>query len=56
LPVRVAPGADGSPAAWPEPANTSGDLAGLAGTDGFLELPAGETEFPAGYTAPFFPW
>ena len=56
LPVRVAPGPDGAPVAWPEPANTSGDLAGLAGTDGFLELPAAETEFPAGYTAPFFPW
>ncbi|MFM9090245.1 MAG: molybdopterin molybdenumtransferase MoeA, partial [Verrucomicrobiota bacterium] len=56
LPVRIAPGPDGAPVAWPEPANTSGDLAGLAGTDGLLELPAAGNEFPAGYAAPFFPW
>lgn len=28
----------------------------LAGTDGFVELAAEQTQFPAGYAAPFFRW
>ena len=42
--------------ATPDPSNTSGDFAGLIGTDGFVELPAAQTDFPAGYLAPFHPW
>ena len=42
--------------ATPAPVNSSGDFAGLVGTDGFVELPAGQEEFPAGYVAPFRPW
>jgi molybdopterin molybdotransferase len=36
--------------------NTSGDFAGLIDTDGFIELPADKTEFPAGTIVPFTPW
>ena len=56
LPVRIASGKRGELQASPDPSNTSGDFAGLVGTDGFVELPAGQTEFPAGYVAPFRPW
>ena len=34
----------------------SGDYASLTGTDGFVELVAGEDRFPAGHLAPFYPW
>lgn len=56
LPVRTASGAHGELQATPDPSNTSGDFAGLVGTDGFVELPAAQTEFPAGYVAPFWAW
>ena len=56
LPVKLVPGDDGFVRAMPEPANTSGDFSGLVGTDGFVELPADVTEFPAGFLAPFYPW
>lgn len=39
LPVRVALEADGVARAWPQPFNTSGDLGGMVGTTGFVELP-----------------
>ncbi len=42
--------------ATPYATNTSGDFAGLLGTDGFVELPAGESEFPVGYVARYWPW
>jgi molybdopterin molybdotransferase len=42
--------------ATPDPSNTSGDFAGLIGTDGFVELPAGPTEFRAGTLAVFRGW
>jgi len=56
LPVRVTSGERGELLAVPEPANTSGDFAGLVGTDGFVELPPGPAEFPAGFVAPYWPW
>ena len=56
LPVKLANGPDGVTRALPRPGNTSGDLAGLVGTDGFVELPAEEAEFPAGTLTPFRPW
>jgi molybdopterin molybdotransferase len=56
LPVRLAAGPHAEALAMPEPGNTSGDFAGLVGTDGFVELPAGQTEFPAGTLAPFRAW
>jgi len=56
LPVRISSGERGELLATPDPSNTSGDFAGLVGTDGFVELPAETTEFPIGYVAPFWAW
>lgn len=56
LPVRLMNTAEGAQVALPEPTNSSGDFAGLVGTDGFVELPANQTDFPAGFIAPFFCW
>lgn len=56
LPVRLASAPDGRLLAEPDPSNTSGDFAGLVGTDGFVELPADQTEFPPGTIAPFRAW
>jgi molybdopterin molybdotransferase len=56
LPVTLGEGPGGELRATPVPGNTSGDFAGLVGTDGFVELPADQEEFPAGYLAPFWPW
>jgi molybdopterin molybdotransferase len=56
LPVKLASGPRAELLAKPDPSNTSGDFAGLVDTDGFVELPAEQTEFPAGTLAPFWPW
>lgn len=56
LPVRLASGDRGELRATPDPSNTSGDFAGLVGTDGFVELPAGSGKYPAGFVAPFRAW
>lgn len=56
LPVKLSSGPRAELLAAPDPVNTSGDLAGLIGTDGFVELPAEQTDFPPGYVAPFHPW
>jgi molybdopterin molybdotransferase len=56
LPVRLTSAPDGRLLATPDPSNTSGDFAGLTGTDGFIELPADQTEFPAGTVATFRAW
>ncbi|HWA86379.1 MAG TPA: molybdopterin molybdotransferase MoeA [Opitutus sp.] len=56
LPVTLSSGARGELLAMPAEPNTSGDLAGLVGTDGFVELPAEETNFPRGTAARFRPW
>lgn len=55
-PVRLSSGAAGELLATPDPSNSSGDFAGLVGTDGFVELPAEPSEFPAGTIAPFRRW
>lgn len=56
LPVVVRTDAAGRRTARPNPFNTSGDLGGLLGTDGFVELPADQTDFPAGTVARFRRW
>jgi molybdopterin molybdotransferase len=56
LPVTLDYTADGQCLAVPKPTNTSGDFVALGGTDGFVELPRGIVEFPAGYAARFFAW
>jgi molybdopterin molybdotransferase len=56
LPVSLSSGPRAELLAKPAPVNSSGDFAGLVGTDGFVELPANLSEFPAGYVAPFRRW
>jgi molybdopterin molybdotransferase len=56
LPVKITSKSDGQLVAQPAKFNTSGDLGGLLNTDGFIELPADQTEFPAGYSAPLWRW
>jgi molybdopterin molybdotransferase len=56
LPVTLDYTTDGQCVAMPKPTNTSGDFVALGGTSGFVELPRGRTDFPAGYVAAFFPW
>jgi molybdopterin molybdotransferase len=56
IPVRLSIGPRAELSAVPAPGNTSGDFAGLVGTDGFVELPASKVEFPSGYFASFHPW
>jgi molybdopterin molybdotransferase len=56
VPVRLTQEAAGGWRAAPARGNTSGDFAGLVGTDGFVELPAGRGDIPAGYIAPFWAW
>ncbi len=56
LPVRLSSGPRAELQAHPGPVNSSGDFAGLVESDGFVELPADQAEFEAGYVAPFRPW
>jgi molybdopterin molybdotransferase len=55
-PVKLESGPRGELLANPDHSNTSGDFGGLVGTDGFVELPAEPTEFPAGTVAQFWSW
>jgi len=56
LPVTLAYTPDGQCRAMPNPTNTSGDFIALGGTDGFVELPQGQSDFKTGYAARFFAW
>lgn len=56
LPVKMSSGGGAELRATPDPSNTSGDFAGLVGTDGFVELPPGPAEFPEGTQVPFWAW
>ena len=56
MPVRVDWSATGAALAQPRPTNTSGDFVSLAGTDGFVELPARRGEHAAGTAARLFRW
>jgi molybdopterin molybdotransferase len=56
LPVKLVEGQPGECLAQPDPSNTSGDFAGLIGTDGIVELAAESTSFQAGTIVPFYPW
>jgi molybdopterin molybdotransferase len=42
--------------AVPRATRGSGDFISLLGTDGFVELPPGPADFPAGYLAPLYRW
>ena len=52
LPVRLEIDADGRRLAYPAPTGGSGDLAGLLGSHGFLELPPEPVHFAAGEVWP----
>ncbi len=56
LPARLVSNASGQVLAMPVHTNTSGDLASLSGTDGYVELALEQTEFPAGTTVPLHRW
>lgn len=56
LPVTSTRTPEGSLLVDPLPTQNSGDLAGLAHSDGFIELPADQNEFPVGFSAPLYPW
>ena len=56
LPVRIESEDDGRVIAIPVQTNTSGDFASLSGTDGYIELPLEQNEFPAGMTVQLHRW
>lgn len=56
LPVRLGYDQQGRTLAEPQPTGGSGDFISLAGTDGFVELPAGPATHPAGLAVPFYRW
>ncbi len=56
MPVRVEPDDWGRPWAVPQPTNTSGDFTALAGTDGFVELPAGPNTYAKGFITRLHRW
>ena len=56
LPVKLEWTPDGQTLARPCPTNTSGDFIGLRGTDGVVELPRGQSEFPQGFAAKLLRW
>ncbi len=56
IPAMLASGEHAELIATLAPTNTSGDFAGLVGTDGFVELPPSAVERPAGDVAAFHPW
>jgi molybdopterin molybdotransferase len=55
-PVTVSSSERGTLLATPHPTNTSGDFVTLAGTAGFVELPARNGTYPAGTVARLFRW
>ncbi len=56
LPVKISCSPAAGLLATPAAVNTSGDFAGLVDTDGFVELPAGQDEFPAGTVVRYWTW
>ena len=56
LPVQVEHSPTLGLVAMPRPTRGSGDFISLLGTDGFVELPSGPRELPAGHIAPLYRW
>jgi len=56
LPVKLHWNDDGVALATPRFTNTSGDFVTLAGTEGFIELPAGRNVYPEGTVARLLRW
>jgi molybdopterin molybdotransferase len=56
LPVRLEQDDWGRDWAVPAPTNGSGDFTGLAGTDGFVELPPGPNTYAKGFVTRLYRW
>lgn len=56
LPVRIEVDRESRAWAVPNPTHGSGDFISLAGTDGFVELPAGPESYPRGFLARVHRW
>jgi molybdopterin molybdotransferase len=56
LPVQLERSPNLGVVAIPKPTRGSGDFVSLLGTDGFVELPPGPADYPAGYVATFYRW
>lgn len=56
LPVRLVSSVGGPVLAMPVNTNTSGDFAALSGTDGYVELPLEQTDFPTGTAVRLYRW
>lgn len=56
LPVRLVSNVGSQLVAMPAPTNTSGDFTSLAATDGYVELAAAQTGFPAGTAVRLTRW
>jgi molybdopterin molybdotransferase len=56
LPARLISSVGGQLLAMPVHTNTSGDFASLTGTDGYIELPLDDANFPAGTAAQLHRW
>jgi molybdopterin molybdotransferase len=56
LPARITPDESAALVATPVPTNTSGDFAALSGTDGYVELPRGQSEYAAGTVVRLHYW
>ena len=56
LPVQIERSPTLGLIAMPRPTRGSGDFISLLGTDGFVELPPGPADYPAGQLATFYRW
>jgi len=56
LPVQLERSAMQGVVAMPRPTRGSGDFISLLGTSGFVELPPGPAEYPAGHVASLYRW
>jgi len=56
MPVSAEPDQWGRLWAEPRPTNGSGDYLSLVGTDGFVELPAGQSTYPKEFVANLYRW
>ncbi|MEM8548108.1 MAG: molybdopterin-binding protein, partial [Pseudomonadota bacterium] len=56
LPVTLSPQSGALPLAHPQATNTSGDFTALAGTDGFVEIPARDAVVTAGTALTYRQW
>jgi molybdopterin molybdotransferase len=56
LPARIVSSVGGPLLAMPVHTNTSGDFTALSGTDGYVELPIEQTNFPTGTPLRLYRW